>query len=229
MRINIISFKKLKMRKRIKICCISSILESKLAIKFGADALGLVSNMPSGPGVISDRLIIEIIKTIPPPISSFLLTSRINAEGIISQHKKINSNTIQLVDAVDFETYKILRKKLSTVKLVQVIHVLNEHNVEDALVISEHVDALLLDSGNPNLDVKILGGTGITHNWALSRKICELSKAPVFLAGGINAENVKQANEEVNPFGFDLCSSVRSNGKLDEFKLGAFFEAVEKI
>ncbi len=229
MRINIISFKKLKMRKRIKICCISSILESKLAIKFGADALGLVSNMPSGPGVISDRLITEIIKTIPPPISSFLLTSRINAGGIISQHKKINSNTIQLVDAVDFETYKILKKKLPTVKLVQVIHVLDEHSVEDALVISEYVDALLLDSGNPNLDVKILGGTGITHNWALSRKICELSKAPVFLAGGINAENVKQANDEVNPFGFDLCSSVRSNGKLDEFKLGAFFEAVEKI
>ena len=229
MRINIISFKKLKMRKRIKICCISSILESKIAIKFGADALGLVSNMPSGPGVISDRLITEIIKTIPPPISSFLLTSRINAGGIISQHKKINSNTIQLVDAVDFETYKILKKKLPTVKLVQVIHVLDEHSVEDALVISEYVDALLLDSGNPNLDVKILGGTGITHNWALSRKICELSKAPVFLAGGINAENVKQANDEVNPFGFDLCSSVRSNGKLDEFKLGAFFEAVEKI
>ena len=218
-----------KMRKRIKICCISSILESKLAIKFGADALGLVSNMPSGPGVFSDRLITEIVKTVPPPISSFLLTSKISAVEIIFQHKRINSNTIQLVDAVDFETYKMLRKKLPTVKLVQVIHVLDEQSVQEALEISEHVDALLLDSGNPNLDVKVLGGTGKTHNWKLSRKICEQSKVPVFLAGGINAENLKQANEEVNPFGFDLCSSVRSSGKLDEFKLGAFFEVVAKF
>ncbi len=217
------------MRKRIKICCISSISESKLAIKFGADALGLVSNMPSGPGVISDRLITEIVKIIPPPIASFLLTSKIEAEEIISQHKKINSNTIQLVDTVNFETYKMLRKKLPIVKLVQVIHVLDERSVDEALEISEHIDALLLDSGNPNLGIKILGGTGKTHNWKLSRRICELSKVSVFLAGGINAENIKQANEEVNPFGFDLCSSVRSSGKLDEFKLGAFFEAVSKL
>jgi len=63
------------MRTRVKICCISSVLEAKLAIQCGADALGLVAEMPSGPGTIKDELITEIIQTIPTPIAEFLLTS----------------------------------------------------------------------------------------------------------------------------------------------------------
>lgn len=57
---------------RIKICCISSIEEARMAIEAGASALGLVGPMPSGPGVISDDLIFEIAKTVPPPIVTFL-------------------------------------------------------------------------------------------------------------------------------------------------------------
>jgi phosphoribosylanthranilate isomerase len=213
------------MKPRIKICCISSIEEAKLAVTHGASALGLVGPMPSGPGVITDELIFEIAKTIPPPVGTFLLTSETKAEDIIAHHAKVLTNTIQIVDALSEGTYQQIKTGLPSVKLVQVIHVIDENSIEEAIRISEEVDALLLDSGNPNLSVKVLGGTGTTHNWKLSRKIVEQSKVPVFLAGGLNAKNVQQAIEEVQPFGLDLCSSVRTDKKLDPYKLEAFFNA----
>jgi phosphoribosylanthranilate isomerase len=213
------------MKPRIKICCISSIEEAKLAIAHGASALGLVGPMPSGPGVITDELIFEIAKTVPPPIGTFLLTSETKAEDIIAHHAKVLTNTIQIVDALSDGSYQQIKAALPFVKLVQVIHVLDEASIDEAVRISEEVDALLLDSGNPNLSIKVLGGTGNTHNWKLSRKIVEQSKVPVFLAGGLKAENVKQAIDEVQPFGLDLCSGVRTDKQLDEKKLEAFFKA----
>lgn len=214
-----------EMKPRIKICCISSIEEAKLAVAHGASALGLVGPMPSGPGVITDELIFDIAKTVPPPIGTFLLTSETKADAIIAHHQKVLTNTIQIVDALSEGTYQQIKMALPSVKLVQVIHVIDESSVDEAVRISEEVDALLLDSGNPNLAVKVLGGTGNTHNWKLSRKIVEQAKVPVFLAGGIKAENVKQAIDEVQPFGLDLCSSVRTDKKLDADKLDAFFKA----
>lgn len=211
---------------RVKICCISSVAEARLAVAYGASALGLVGKMPSGPGVITDDLIAVIAQQVPPPISTFLLTSETSAASIIEHHQKVNTTTIQIVDALAEGTYRQIRAQLPAVKLVQVIHVIDERTVEEAIEVAQHVDALLLDSGNPNLQVKELGGTGRVHNWALSRKIRESISIPLFLAGGIRAENVREAIETVEPFGLDLCSSVRSNGQLDEQKLSTFFEAV---
>ncbi len=210
---------------RIKICCISSVAEARTAVSFGAAALGLVGSMPSGPGVLADELIRAIARTVPPPIGTFLLTSETSAEAIIAHHHRTLTNTIQIVDELQDSAYTKLREAMPTVKLVQVIHVLNEASVDEAIRISEHVDALLLDSGNPNLAVKELGGTGRVHNWNLSRQIVEQASAPVFLAGGLNANNVQAALEQVQPFGLDLCSSVRTVGKLDLHKLETFFAA----
>jgi phosphoribosylanthranilate isomerase len=217
-----------KMITRVKICCIGSINEAKTAIEFGASALGLVAKMPSGPGVISDEEILNIAATVPPPISTFMLTSETNANQIIAHHKRTLTNTIQIVDELKEGTYEKIREALPAIKIVQVIHVINEKTVEEALRISQVVDALLLDSGNPNLKIKELGGTGRVHNWTLSRKIVEQSKVPVFLAGGLTALNVKQAIEEVQPFGVDLCSGVRTDNKLDSKKLEQFFYNVFK-
>ncbi len=213
---------------RIKICCISSKEEATLAIQCGASALGLVANMPSGPGIISDELIKNIAQSIPPPIATFMLTSETSAEKIIQHHQRTLTNTIQIVDELKEGTYQTLKQKLPTIKLVQVIHVLDEKSIDEAIKISEFVDALLLDSGNPNLTTKELGGTGRVHNWQISKKIVRESKIPVFLAGGISAENVQRAIDEVQPFGIDLCSGVRTNKKLDSEKLEKFFNALKK-
>ena len=213
---------------KVKICCISSTDEAKLAIQYGAAALGLVGKMPSGPGIIDDELIQSIAKTVPPPISTFLLTSETRAEDIIAHYKKTHTSTIQIVDALSNRQYDIIRKELPNVKLVQVIHVINEQSIDEAIEISTHVDAILLDSGNPNLATKELGGTGRVHNWDLSKRIRESIDIPIFLAGGINKDNVRAAIDHVQPFGIDLCSSVRTNGKLDEKKLESFFNAVQQ-
>jgi len=214
---------------KVKICCISSVEESSLAISCGAAALGLVGRMPSGPGVISDDQIQRIARTVPPQIATFLLTSETDSESIIKHHQKVQTNTIQIVDELKSGTYSEIRDALPNIKIVQVIHVLDEKSVDEACRLAEMVDAILLDSGNPNLQVKELGGTGRTHNWSLSRKIVETCGKPVFLAGGLRAENVCQAIEAVQPFGLDLCSSVRTNGKLDKEKLEVFFGAINRI
>lgn len=214
-------------RPRVKICCISSINEALTAIQYGASALGLVGKMPSGPGVIEDALIHEIARIIPPPVASFLLTSETEASDIIAHYKRVYTSTIQIVDALTNRQYQQLRAELPNVKLVQVIHVVDEHSVTEAIELSEYVDAILLDSGNPNLAIKELGGTGRIHNWDLSKQIRENINIPLFLAGGLNKNNVRQAIEHVQPFGLDLCSGVRTNGQLDEKKLEAFFRAIE--
>lgn len=211
---------------KVKICCISSLAEARMAIEYGASALGLVAKMPSGPGPISDELIQEIAASVPPPIASFLLTSRTNAAGIAAHQQTVGTNTVQIVDALSEGSYADLRLALPGISIVQVIHVINERSVEEALGIAPQVDALLLDSGNPNLAIKELGGTGRVHNWALSRQIVEQATKPVFLAGGLKAENVRAAMDAVQPWGLDLCSSVRTNGSLDPAKLEAFFKAV---
>lgn len=214
------------MKTRVKICCISSQQEAELAIRMGASALGLVGRMPSGPGVINDDTIASIARLVPPGVATFLLTSETAAAGIIQHQQRVQTNTVQIVDRVETSTYASLRSALPAVKIVQVIHVLDETSVAEALQAAEHVDALLLDSGNPNLNVKELGGTGRVHDWQFSRKIREQARVPVYLAGGLNPENARQAIEIVEPFGLDLCSGVRTHGKLDPYKLENFFLAV---
>ena len=214
------------MNLKIKICCISSIEEARTAINFGASEIGLVGKMPSGPGTIPDELIFKIARTIPSAVNTFLLTSDTSTGNIYKHHELTRTNTIQFVDAVSSRTYKQLRELIPSIKFVQVIHVIDEKSVDEAIEISEHVDFLLLDSGNPNLSVKELGGTGRVHNWKLSRRIRENIKVPLFLAGGIRAENARQAIEEVQPYGLDLCTGVRTNGILDEYKLEKFISAI---
>lgn len=213
------------MNPRIKICCISSEEEAAQAISFGASAIGLVGKMPSGPGPIEDELIRTIAASVPPPVATFLLTSEQRAEDIVAHHERTRTNTIQIVDELIGREYEAIRRALPNVKLVQVIHVVDESSVDEAAELAECVDAILLDSGNPTLAVKELGGTGRRHDWRLSRKIVETCGKPVFLAGGLNAENVREAIDVVQPFGLDICSGVRTGGNLDLFKLERFFTA----
>jgi phosphoribosylanthranilate isomerase len=213
---------------RVKICCIQNIEEARMAIAYGASAIGLVSAMPSGPGPIAEKQIAAIIREIPPGVDTFLLTSKQDAASIIDQQRRLRPSTLQLVDAVPFEDLQILRNELPGIRLVQVIHVRDNESVDEAQAVAPYVDALLLDSGNPSLPVKVLGGTGRTHDWDVSKKIVDTCGKPVFLAGGLRAENVREAIGRVRPYAVDVCSGVRTNGLLEERKLKGFFEGVRK-
>jgi len=214
-------------RTRIKICCIQSAEEARLAIAQGADALGLVGTMPSGPGPIDDELIAAIAARVPPPVATFLLTSETEAETIIAHARRCRTSTLQLVDRIAEGIHPRLRKALPGIKLVQVIHVSGEEAFADALGAAAHVDALLLDSGQPHAAIKVLGGTGRVHDWAVSRRIVEAAPCPVFLAGGLRADNVGAAIATVRPFGVDICTGVRRpDYSLDPERLEPFVAAV---
>jgi phosphoribosylanthranilate isomerase len=200
--------------------------EAALAVRAGADAVGLVSAMPSGPGPIADGLIAAIAQRVPPGVATFVLTSRQSVKGIVEQHRLVRTSTIQIVDTLTDGTYEELRGQLPGVKLVQVIHVTGPGSVEEAARIAPQVDAVLLDSGRPMATVKELGGTGRAHDWSISRLIRESIDVPVFLAGGLHAGNVHEAIRQVGPYGVDVCSGVRTNGRLDADKLAAFMDVV---
>lgn len=211
---------------RVKICCIESTAEAELAIRYGAAALGLVSAMPSGPGVIGEDAIADIARCLPPAVASFLLTSQIEPEAIIAQQRRCGVDTLQLVDRLPLSAYPRLREALPGIHLVQVIHVRGAESVDQAREVAPLVDAILLDSGNPLAARRELGGTGRVHDWTISRQIRDAIPRPVFLAGGLRPDNVAEAIHVVQPFAVDVCSGVRSDGHLDEARLAAFCRAV---
>ena len=212
-------------RPRVKICCIADHNEAWMAIRHGASALGLVSAMPSGPGVIDEDTISAIASTTPPSVATFLLTSLQDAAAIAEQQRRLRTTTVQICDRITCGSHRNLRQALPGIGLVQVIHVTGPASVEEAVQVAVEVDAILLDSGNQALTVKELGGTGRRHDWRLSRQIREAVSVPIFLAGGLRPDNVAEAMAEVGPFGLDVCGGVRTDGRLDQGKLEAFVAA----
>ena len=200
--------------------------EARLAVECGADAVGLVSEMPSGAGVIGDDLAAEIAAGVPPGVMSVLLTNRQSVSAIVAQQRAVAANALQLVDELPAGGQAELRLALPGISLIQVVHVRGPEALDEARAVAPQVDAVLLDSGNPELAVKELGGTGRVHDWDLSSRIVAALEIPVFLAGGLHAGNVGEAIARVRPYGVDLCTGVRTAGKLDEAKLRAFFAAV---
>jgi phosphoribosylanthranilate isomerase len=200
-----------------------------MAVRYGASALGLVSEMPSGPGIIPEDLIARIAASVPPAVSSFLLTSKQDARAIAAQQRRCGTNTVQICDRLESGTYAELREAMPGIALVQVIHVNGDRSLAEAVSIAPEVDAILLDSGNQSLKIKELGGTGRAHDWAISKRIREAVAKPVFLAGGLNASNVAEAIATVGPFAVDVCSGVRTDGRLDEAKLSGLFGQVNRV
>lgn len=212
-------------RPRVKVCCIASVAEAEMAVRAGASALGLVSEMPSGPGVIAWETIAAIAAAVPPGVASFLLTSARDTETILAQQRRCGVNTLQICDRLTSGEHADLRRALPGIGIVQVIHVAGEASLAEAVAVAPFVDALLLDSGDPSRAVKELGGTGRVHDWRISARIREAVPVPVYLAGGLNAGNVGAAIRQVGPFGLDLCGGVRTDGDLDAVKLDRFFTA----
>jgi phosphoribosylanthranilate isomerase len=212
------------MRTRLKVCCIASRAEAAAAVAAGADALGLVGAMPSGRGPIPDALAAEIARAVPPPVGAWLLTAEADGDAIAAHAAAVGVNTVQVVRHVERAEHARLRRAAPGLKLVQVVHVEDAGAVDLARGYAGIADALLLDSGRPA--AAELGGTGRTHDWALSRRIVEAVDRPVFLAGGLSQANVSEAVRRVRPFGVDLCSGVRTEGGLDAAKLSRFVAAL---
>lgn len=216
------------MRTRVKICCIRSLEEAQLASHCGADAVGLVGVMPAGPRTIGDRTIAAIAAAVPPPIATFLLTAESTADGIARHVQKTGPTVVQIVRHIEPTEAEKLVEMLPTTRRVQVIHVEDDGAFDLIPKYARYAHAFLLDSGRPSLPVPEYGGSGRLHDWKVSAEFVRRSPLPVFLAGGLAPDNVGAAIRTVRPYGVDLCSGVRTDGRLDHAKLVAFMEAVRQ-
>lgn len=214
------------MRTRVKVCCIENPTALRLAVRYGADALGLVGPMPSGTGIVGLDTARELAALAPPGVATFLLSSAVTGDELVAQARHVAPSVLQVVDTVPFAAYSQLRRELPALKVVQVIHVSGEETIAEAREAAPHVDALLLDSGIRTAPIPLLGGTGKTHDWAISRRIVEAVRVPVYLAGGLRPDNIAEAIRTVRPFGVDLCTGLRTANALDEAKLAAFMAGV---
>jgi len=214
---------------KVKICCIRSPEEAQLALSFGAAAVGLVSEMPVGPGELPDSMIREIVKSLPESTGTFLLTAVTEPDRLVEKARACAVNTLQLWDSLPPDGYARLRSELPGVSIVQAIHVIDRSAVEAAVSAARLADALVLDSSNPDVPFRWESQAGQTHDWDISREIVETVDSPVLLAGGLSPENIEFAVRTVQPYGVDVCTGVRSDDLLDRRKVTAFFEALRKI
>ena len=206
---------------KIKICCIQSLEEARMAVSAGADALGLVAEMPSGPGPIPDSRIAEIAGAVDA--MTVLLTAETQADDLIDHLGRAPTRAVQLVDRIAPRDLALVREAFPDRTFLQAIHVNGPSALDSARDVWGSVDMLLLDSGSPNKAVKELGGTGRTHDWRVSAEIVRESPIPVWLAGGLTPINVDEAIRAVRPYGVDVCSGLRRpDGALDSDLLYRF-------
>jgi len=214
---------------KVKVCCVASPEEARLAVSFGVAAIGMVDETPSGEGQLPLPAIAEIVREAPRGVGTFLLTSARDVDRLEELHRVTGVNTLQLFDGLASDDYGRLRRRVPQLSLVQSIHVLDESAVECAQAVSRHVDAICLDSADPEPPFRWKNPAGQTHDWEISRRIVEAVHVPVMLAGGLTPDNVCRAIRIVRPFGVDVCTGVRSGGRLDQSLLVAFLESVSRV
>jgi phosphoribosylanthranilate isomerase len=214
------------MRTRIKICCIASAEEAQLAIAAGADALGFIGVVPPSPRAIPDEAIAGIAATVPPPVATVLVSSQRDAEAISAQVRRTRPSVIQVVAPIDPAEWALLAELEPHLRRIQVIHVEGPEALDFIPLYAPHVHAFLLDSGKAASATPYYGGTGETHDWAISAAFVARSPLPVFLAGGITPANAAEAIRQVRPYGLDLCTGLRTDGRLDPARLAEVVRAV---
>ena len=214
---------------QVKICCIQSPEEAETAVSFGAAAVGMVSEMPAGPGELPEAAIREIVDSVPSAVGTFLLTAATDADRLIEKAQTCGVNTLQLWDSLAPLDYLRLRAALPGVSIVQAIHIIDGSAVDEATVAARLADALVLDSSNPKVPFRWESQSGRTHDWEISREITDTVDCPVLLAGGLDPDNIEYAVRTVRPYGVDVCSGVRTADALDRRKVASFFEALRKI
>jgi phosphoribosylanthranilate isomerase len=212
---------------RVKICGNRTIEDVLLSVNFGADAVGLiVGTKYYSEDNISPVLAGELLKKIPPFVSTVLVTHLQSSGEILDIYYQVPTTTIQLHNDISIDEIKTIKQAIPYVRLIKAVHVIDESAIKNSKVFIPFVDALLLDSLTSNR----IGGTGKTHDWSISKAITSLSDIPVILAGGLNPENVIQAIEYVRPFGVDVNSGVDSlNGKKDLQKIKRFISLSKNL
>lgn len=211
---------------KVKICGITNVEDAFKAAELGADFLGFIVEVDFSKDSLTREEAKELMTKLPLEVRPVLVTYLDKANKIIELAKKVNPEVIQLHNPkVDLKLIGKIRKALPKIEITKTIHVSDESAIEEAKKYEKYVDYLLLDTKAKGK----LGGTGVVHNWKISRKIVKSVKCNVFLAGGLNPTNVHLAIEKVKPFAVDTNSGVKKKDrKKDAFKLEKFIQRAKK-
>jgi len=196
---------------KVKICGITNTNDARMAAKFGADALGfLIGIRHKSEDVILPEEAKKIISACPPFVTTVMVTHLLESESIISLFREIGTTAIQLHDEIKLDEIKAIRKALPTVRLIKAVHITDlKESLRRARIFERIVDAIVLDT--INLKEDRIGGTGLTHDWQISKQIKESVSIPIILAGGLNPSNVQEAIRTVRPYAVDVNTGVKKD------------------
>ena len=214
---------------KVKICGITNLEDAMQAISFGADALGFQVGMRhKTEDEVSPEEAKAIVASLPPFVSCVIVTHLQDANTIISLKLNQKTTTIQLHDNddIDLKEISVIREKMPSVRIIKAIPVVvdgSEFPLQKLHNYDSIADALILDSVNMKEDR--IGGTDMTHDWKLSKKMVDNSHLPIILAGGLTQDNVQYAIRSVGPYAVDVNSGVkisRTSRRKDPVKVRDF-------
>ena len=214
---------------RVKLCGIRSRADLALALSAGADAVGfIVGARHRTEDELSPSAAATLVAALPPMVSSVMVTHLQQAAPILALAQQVRATCLQLQDAIALEELNAIRSALPGVKLIKAVHVSGDREershhetLTQAMALEPLVDALLLDSRTADR----IGGTGLPHNWSISRRIVEQIGKPVILAGGLRPENLQAALDAVQPAAVDVNSGIDdAAGAKDPARAAAFVQ-----
>jgi len=208
---------------KVKICGITNISDLELVISLGADAIGVIVDIPQSPRNTTRENARDIVRKTPVFTKTVLVMAPTSLEYAVSLCDYVEPDVVQIHG--NELNLKDLSEATSGIKIIQT---LNAEKIDDIDPVSiDYCEAILLDSLTRNQ----LGGTGKVHDWRKSKMMVKLIKPkPLILAGGLNPDNVKEAIELVKPYAVDVCTGTeRSPGLKDPVKVQRFLSTVSEI
>ena len=204
----------------IQVAGIIDAAEAQMMIDLGVHYLGFPLRLPVNKEDQTEEEAGIIIKSIPLPHKGVLITYIDNADEIIAMCDALHSRVMQLhgkIEKAELEKVKALRPDIEIIKSL-VVRGNNFSELEETVdALSPYVDAFITDTFDPSTGAE--GATGKTHDWNISAMLVELSEKPVILAGGLNADNVREAILEVCPAGVDVHTGIEGKDGRKVFEL----------
>ncbi|MEH1765395.1 MAG: phosphoribosylanthranilate isomerase [Nostoc sp.] len=208
---------------RVKICGITQPQQSIAIASLGATALGFIC-VPTSPRYVTTSQIRTAVAELPANIDTIGVFANASISEIIQIVLDSGLTGVQLHGDESANFCDQVRQALPNVEIIKALRIRSLEHLETATNYTEYVDALLLDAYHPQQ----LGGTGKTLDWTMLEQFSP--SCPWFLAGGLTADNIVEALNQVNPSGIDLSSSVeRKPGDKDLDKVALLFQSLKNI
>ncbi|WP_455368677.1 phosphoribosylanthranilate isomerase [[Eubacterium] cellulosolvens] len=210
----------------VKICGITRYEDLKVAIDAGADLIGFIIGVTSSQRNLDLAKAKELISKVHNDVSSVAVTVFKTKEEITRIYDELETDYLQIHG--DFQSIlKSLPETLSKERIISAVNGRNPDALQLAIQVSDMFQTILLDSTTNDGS----GGTGITHDWNLSRKIREkIYPNHLILAGGLTPENVEDAIEKVRPYGVDVSTGIEKKpGIKDHKKIFDFVTRVKEM